>query len=385
MLLSHLGIAAGLNEYARQAEQLLAAHTAGDAQAIDVLRRTLPRFLDPVTTWLPRPLSDGQIAAASLNMDDARLAVARAYSFRDWSALEQLVTDTHSTVSPVRAFEHAAEAVVDGDLAALSTMLERDPWLTHARSTRITCNDPPLHRATLLHYLAANGVESHRQRSPASAVDIARLLLEAGAEPDATAGMYGGECAPLSLLVSSTPPAQAGVQVPLLHILVDFGANVEGAGTSRWQSPMLTALTFGFTHAADALVERGAAVDDLVKAAGLGRVHAVEEMLPGASAQQRHRAFAIAVETEQLEVVHLLLEAGESPDRLNPDGLHAHQTPLHSAALHGNMELVQLLLDYNASTTTKDAIWHSTPLGWAEHGGHDDVASLLRDWTPHES
>ncbi len=385
MSLSHLAVDAELNEYARQAERLLAAHTAGESQAFELLRRTLPQFLDPVKTWLPLPLSDDDIAAATLTMESARLAVARAYTFHDWAALEQLVTDVHTPASPVRAFEYACEAVLNGDLTALSAMLAEDSWLVHARSTRITCQDPTQHRATLLHYLAANGVESYRQRSPANAVDIARLLLDAGAQPDALAGMYGDECAPLSMLVSSTPPAEAGVQIALLHLLVDYGANVEGAGTSHWQSPLLTALKFGFADAADALVARGAAVDDVVKAAGLGQLHTVAEMLPFASGPDRHRALALAVETERVDVVGLLLDAGESPNRLNPDGFHDHQTPLHSAALHGNMELVQLLLDYDAPTTIRDSLWHSTPLGWAEHGGHDEVAALLRDWTPHES
>ena len=48
--------------------------------------------------------------------------------------------------------------------------------LVHARSERVTAQDPPVHRATLLHYLAANGVEGLRQRSPANAAEIARLL-----------------------------------------------------------------------------------------------------------------------------------------------------------------------------------------------------------------
>lgn len=385
MSLSHLGVDAELNDYARQAERLLAAHTAGESHAFELLRHTLPQFLDPSTPWLPLPLTNEAIGATTLTMADARVAVARAYSFRDWAALEQLVADVHTPASPVRTYEFAAEAIIEGDVRGLSTMLAQDPWLVHARSTRITCQDPSQHRATLLHYLGANGVESYRQRSPANAAEIARLLLEAGAQPDALAGMYGGECATLSLLVSSTPPADAGVQVPLLHALVDHGAGVEGAGTSSWQSPLLTALKFGFTEAADALVARGAAVDDVVKAAGLGQLHTVESMLPSASASQRHRALALAVETERLDVVRLMLDAGESAGRLNPDGFHAHQTPLHSAALHGNMELVQLLLDYDAPTTIKDSLWHSTPLGWAEHGGHDDVAALLRDWTPRES
>lgn len=69
-----------------------------------------------------------------------------------------------------------------------------------------------MHRATLLHYVAANGVEGYRQRTPPDVVEIAGILLQAGAEPDALADMYGAECTTMTMLVSSRPPANAGLQ-----------------------------------------------------------------------------------------------------------------------------------------------------------------------------
>ena len=61
----------------------------------------------------------------------------------------------------------------------------------------------------------------------------AEELLDAGAEPDAPADMYSGQSATMSMLVSSSQPAQAGVQVALVDTLADRGASVEslGAGT----------------------------------------------------------------------------------------------------------------------------------------------------------
>ena len=41
---------------------------------------------------------------------------------------------------------------------------------------------------------------------------------------------------------SSTPPADAGVQVPLVHVLVDHGANPNGAGEGAWRNPVMAAL-----------------------------------------------------------------------------------------------------------------------------------------------
>jgi hypothetical protein len=37
-----------------------------------------------------------------------------------------------------------------------------------------------------LHYIGANGVEGERQKTPANAVEVARILLDAGAEESST-------------------------------------------------------------------------------------------------------------------------------------------------------------------------------------------------------
>ena len=126
-------------------------------------------------------------------------------------------------------FEAAVEAVIAGDLATLQALLGEDAALVRARSARA-------HRATLLHYIAANGVEEERQKTPANAVEVAKLLLQAGAEADALADMYGGTCTTMSMLVSSAHPAQAGLQVALAGTLLDFGASIEGAGETAWRS-----------------------------------------------------------------------------------------------------------------------------------------------------
>lgn len=275
-------------------------------------------------------------------------------------------------------FERAADAVVDGDLGTLAALLGADPGLATARSQRVTDRTPPVHRATLLHYLSANGVEDERQRSPANAVEVARLLLSAGADPNALADMYGGECTTMSLLVSSTPPAQAGVQVPLIDVLVDYGASVEPLGSGHWGSPLITALVFGFVEAAEALVRRGASVNSLAAASGLGRFDQVMTMLPAASADDRHRALALATQRGHLAVTRALLDAGENPSRFNPAGMHAHATPLHQSALAGHEAVVRLLVERGARLDIQDTIYHATPAGWAEHGGHPAIAAYLR-------
>src|SRR5258708_712229 len=189
-----------LSAYEQQAEGLLAAHRAADPAAIDLFHRKHPRFLDEKIKWRPKFIAPSEI---------------------------------------------------------------RDAALSLALPGGVGVSDPPVHRATLLHYVAANGVEAYRQKTAPNAVEIARTLLQAGAEPDALADMYGAECTTMSMLVSSSHPAEAGLQVPLVALLLDFGAAIEGRGTRKWGGPLSTALVFGMIDAAKFLAKRGARIDCL--------------------------------------------------------------------------------------------------------------------------
>ena len=309
------------------------------------------------------PLADYEKQADELAGADGRQAIAKQYSFRDWRALEAYAAAVAQTGSPVCRFESAVEAVVSGNVEALAASIHRDPELPRTRSSRE-------HRATLLHYIAANGVEQHRQRSPRNAPAIASLLLGSGADPNALADMYGGQQTTMSMLVSSTPPAEAGVQVALVETLLDFGAEIEGA--------LGTALAFGHRAAAEALAARGARTDNLAAAAGLGRTADAARLLAAADAQMRHRALALAAQHGHAEIVRLLLDAGVDPNRYNPPGNHGHSTPLHQAALAGHLTVVRLLVERGARLDIRDTVYGGTPLGWAMHGGQDEIRDYLQ-------
>ena len=367
-----------LSAYEDQAIKLFAGHRSADPAVINLFHRKHPRFLDEKIKWRPKFIPDSEIRDAALSIDDARLTIARYYDFLDWPSLAVHVADI-SKPGPVFEFESAIEAVIDGDLAALEDALRRDPALIRARSNRVCCFDPPVHRATLLHYVAANGVEGYRQRTPPNVVEIARTLLQAGAEPDALADMYGGECTTMSMLVSSRPPANAGLQVPLVELLLDFAAAIEGRGTKKWGRPLHTALAFGMIDAAKVLARRGARVD-LVAAAGLGLLDAAVGLLASADAEARHRALSLAAQHGHADIVRLLLDVGEDPNRYNLEGNHSHSTPLHQAVVGGHESVVRLLIDRGARKDIRDTIWNGTPLGWALYGGgkaQRQMAALL--------
>jgi hypothetical protein len=75
-------------------------------------------------------------------------------------------------------FELAVDAVVRGRINDLRALLAEHPDLSLRRSAYG-------HRATLLHYTAANGVEIRRQVVPANAAEVVVALLDAGLDRSA--------------------------------------------------------------------------------------------------------------------------------------------------------------------------------------------------------
>jgi ankyrin repeat protein len=121
-----------------------------------------------------------------------------------------------------------------------------------------------------------------------------------------------------------------------------------------------------------------ARADTVAAAAGLGRVEDVRRRLPASDAADRHLALALAAQHGHAEIVRLLLDAGEDPDRFNPRGHHRYSTPLHQAVWGAHLDVVRLLVERGARLDIRDAVHKSTPLGWAEYGQRDEVADYLR-------
>jgi ankyrin repeat protein len=368
MIWDPLPVTATQEAYEQQAMHLLQSWRDGEKGALRYFKEHLPRLMNPDVPWLPRGSSEEEIRAETFSIEDARAALARGYDFADWDALKHFATAMEQRDQQVYPFELAVDAVVDGDAATLSALLQQHPELAAARSSRVTWFDPPVHAATLLIYLGANGIENYRQRTPKNAVEIATLLLDAGADVNAEANLYGAQWTTLGLLASSSHPAAAGLQIELLALLVARGAQFGNA--------LQAALVHGFRDAAKWLAKAGAPVG-LAEAAALGEAEQLRKQLNDAGDDLRQRALALAAQWGEVETAALLLDAGADPSRFNPPGTHAHTTPLHQAAWAGHLEMARLLVNRGAKLDIRDKIYHSTPLGWARYAGKTEVAAWL--------
>jgi hypothetical protein len=260
----------------------------------------------------PASLLDRDLERASAHID--RLvgamsaagpdALAQLHGFASWQRFARHLEELADPSSRTARFEAAADAVVSGDQAALAALLQADPGLVRARSNRRS-------QATLLHYVAANGVEDFRQKTPANIVDIARVLLAAGAEVDAANGDYGGDGTTLGLVATSIHPQEAGVQLALMDLLASAGASLEGLPGGSWR-PMDAAVANGCPEAATWLADHGARVT-IIAAAALGRAGDVERELASAPPAEIEQAFVLACGYGQTRVAELMLDRGFQP------------------------------------------------------------------------
>ena len=372
-----------LDHYRKRAKELVAAARSDDASAVRTWATEWLRALATSLGVAPTPFVQHSMERAAArserrirecdapSLSDAQFFIAQAHGFENWARFAEHVRE----MGDVAPFEAAADAVVHGDLTTLERLVAANPDLVRARSERV-------HRATLLHYVAANGVEDFRQRTPPNAVAVARFLLERGAEVDALAHTYGNDRyqTTMNLLVSSVHPADAGVQSALVDTLVDAGAAVDGLDDDS--SPLMTALAFGYGDAAETIVRRGARIDGIIAAAAMGRVDLVDRMLVGGSTlapgvslvgpvwfrlppePTAHIELALvwACKFGRGDVAHLMLDRGVNPMAKD----NSNMTALHWAAASGLTSIVDRLIAVGAPLEVENQ-WGGTVLDSTLH------------------
>jgi ankyrin repeat protein len=212
-------------------------------------------------------------------------------------------------------------------------------------------------------------------------VEIAEVLLKAGADVNAVGEMYGGSTT-LGLVATSGHPLRSGVQKPLIDTLLAHGASFEIAVAPDYTAGSIVnaCLANGRGRAAAQLAERGARLD-LEGAAGVGRMDLVKNFFNedgglkgGATTEQMKSGFNWASEYGWTRVVDFLLQRG-----IDVDERHRGATGLHWAALGARVETVKLLLEHKAPVDAEDETWSGSPLGWALHGWLNPSPEIVRD------
>jgi hypothetical protein len=345
--------------------------------------------------------------AASLTKAGARAVVARRHGQASWDALREHIAGLADD-----PFARAYRAIEAHDVEAPEPLLSDAPEIVSARGTN--GND-----------LLGMATATHDER-------LVALLLSAGADV-ASANVHGW--------TALHQAAYAGL-APLAQMLLDAGAPAGACARGDGGTPLVIALFWGHAQTAELLAGAGVHPCNLRTAAGLGRTELIADLVapdgrvaaaagagrgfyrphsgfpfwqPSGDPQEaldeslswaarndrcdalellvargahvdadvyRGSALVWAAVCGRLAAIERLLALGADPDARSTFGGPDHgdgATALHLAAGSGHVEAAHALLAGGADPRLRDALHDSTPAGWAEHGGHADLAAQLRE------
>jgi hypothetical protein len=343
-----------LDHLKHQAKDLLTDHAARSREAAQRIREFHPRFARA---------TDAEVFAVPFKLSDAQLTIARESGFPSWPRLKRHVEKPvelnlphHERIEdPI--FRRAVDLIDAGDAAGLRACFKQHPKLTRQHVSFEGWNY--FHNPTLLEFIAENPVR--HGKLPRNIVEVAKIIIDAGVNQSALNET-------LMLVATGRVPRECGVQIPLIDLLCDHGADPDSA--------IVKTAFLNEMEAVQALIGHSAQINLPVSAA-LGRIEDFRRLLPKSDADARHLALALAAQFGQLEILRLLLDAGEDPNRYNPPGGHSHSTPLHQAAGNGHLDAVKLLVERGARLDARDILFHGTPAGWANYAGRTEVEEYL--------
>jgi ankyrin repeat protein len=367
----------------------------------------MPNNLAPVTVEQPfrtdldyyEGRAFGIASTGGVTIEEGRLDLARRHGFASWSELEEQVAAIRDGREPPSPFMLAYQALEGGDTPRLVELLDAHPELVEARGTN---GNDLLGMASLEHV---------------------QILLERGADPN-RGNDYGW---------TKLHQAGYGDNRELAEVMLAAGGRLDLSARGDGGTPLIAALFWGHRDVVDLL---GLEPGNLRVAAGLGLMEMIRA-LAGTPEAGAHRAFyrphggfpawqpsgdpqevvdealVWAAKSDRVDVLELLVELGARVDAdpyrgtpliwaafngrvacvrgLVELGADVNQratfggpdhgegvTALHLAAQTGRHQAVEALLELGADPTIRDALHDGTPAGWADFGGHPELAALLR-------
>lgn len=288
------------------------------------------------------------------------LDIARRSRARDKAAMIELF-DRPVIRDP--SFRAAVDAIHAGEVTTLQRLLDAEPRLLKDR-----IREPDCYRLSgrsqyfldpmLFWFIANNPILV--EKMPASLPAVARAMIARGVAQEDLDYTLG-------LVMTGSKARENGLQIPLVEVLIDAGARAD-------PESMGGVLAHGETEVVEYLVSAGMEMTAPV-AAALGRLDVLPGLLRVASQKQVDEALDLAVINDRIEAARLALQAGAIPDRFSSQ--HRHSQPLHQAALHDNVAMLELLIAHGARLDVIDSLWGGTPLGWARHGGNKAATAYL--------
>ncbi|MFT5570720.1 MAG: hypothetical protein ACI9RP_002777, partial [Cyclobacteriaceae bacterium] len=152
--------------------------------------------------------NDDVIFSKGITYADIESTVLEEYGYINWEEVkDQGVINAK--------FEAVVNIVLSGNLDKMKEAIIKYPEVINEKSQFG-------HKAGVIHYLAANGVEIWRQYLSANSVKMMELLMEAGADPDADNNIYGGSTL-RSLIETSDHTFKSGLMDQMLERLAVYG------------------------------------------------------------------------------------------------------------------------------------------------------------------
>jgi hypothetical protein len=278
---------------------------------------------------------------------------------------------------------HAAARL--GLMETLRTLLDDDPGLVHARGGD---GQTPLHFArtrdiaSLLLDLGADidAIDVDHESTPAQYMlgdrpEVARFLVERGCKTDLLLAAAVGDLDRVLAHLDADPGCIHLRVGPRDFPMIDPRAGgtiyfwTLGPNASAYQA----AARFGHKDVLELLMDRSPPEALLIAACWLGdraAVNALSGRLPDLSARlsdSGREEIAHAARNNNTEALRLMLDAGLP---VTARGQH-RATPLHWAAWHGNLSMVEVLLLHAPPLEDCENDYRSSPLQWAIHGSEN--------------
>ncbi len=342
----------------------------------------------------------GIATARGVTTAEARRELARKHGFPTWARLRRHVEALRTGEEPAGPFVLAYRAVEADDPDELARLLDGHPELVTARGTNGNDLLGMANSIEVVRLMLERGADPNRgngygwtklhQAGYANWTELAETMLAAGGRTDLCARGDGGtpliaalfwghrEVTPLLGLEPRNLRVAAGLG--LVDMIGDLAGTPQAGAHRAFYRPH-----GGFPAWEPSDDEQEVLDEALAWAARSGRVEAFRPLVDlGADVNAepyRGTPLTWAAVKGRVDAVHALIDLGAEVDRLGTFGGPSHGggvPAINIAAQAGQTEAVQALLDAGADPTIRDAIHGGAADGWADFGGHPELAALIR-------